>query len=344
VIGSAVMRALAIDRPGVAAVVERPVPEAGVGEVLVRVARVGLCGTDLSTYLGKNPLVSYPRVIGHEIAGRIECAGPEVPASWAQGTPVAISPYKNCGACAACRASRPNACRNNQTLGVQREGALAEFVVAPASRLHTSRSLDLDRLALVEPFSVGMHAVARARVTASDTVLVIGCGGVGAGAVAGAAGRGARVIAMDLDAGKRALARHLGAADEVSGDGDDPLGELLGLTGGEGPEVVIEAVGSPATYRLALEAVAACGRIACIGWVKGDVALEARHIVAKEVDLLGSRNAMGEFDEVIALFESGRVDPLRLITKRLGLEQVPDVFREWAARPSEMGKVLVALD
>lgn len=336
------MRALAIEAPGTARVVERAEPAAGPGDVVVSVKCVGLCGTDLSSYLGKNPLVSYPRVIGHEISGIIEAVGPGV-TGWAPGVAVAISPYKNCGDCPACRAGRPNACRNNQTLGVQREGALAERAVVPASRLFTSSRLSLEHLALVEPFSVGMHAVGRARVTSGDTVLVIGCGGVGAGAVAGAAGRGARVIALDLSEAKRAQARTLGATAAVDGGAPDVAEQIAALTSGDGPTVVIEAVGSPDTYRLALEVVASCGRIACLGWVKGDVALEARHIVAKEVDLLGSRNALDEFAEVIALFESGRIDPRLTVTHRVSIDEVPATLARWAAQPADVGKVLVSV-
>ena len=303
---------------------------------------MGLCGTDLSSFLGKNPLVSYPRVIGHEIAGVIESLGPGV-AGWAPGTRVAVSPYKNCGACPACRAHRPNACRNNQTLGVQRDGALAERAVVSARRLYTSPVLTLEHLALVEPFSVGMHAVGRARVTGDDTVLVIGCGGVGTGAVAGAAGRGARVIAFDVSDAKRALALRMGASAAVDPSAADAAGQIAALTGGDGPSVVIEAVGSAETYRFALDVVASCGRIACLGWVKGDVALEARQLVAKEVDLVGSRNALDEFAEVIALFESGRVDPLEAVTDRVTLDDVPQVLARWGSNPSSVGKVLVSV-
>jgi threonine dehydrogenase-like Zn-dependent dehydrogenase len=301
---------------------------------------VGLCGTDLSSFLGKNPLVSYPRVIGHEVAGVVEKVGAGV-TGWALGTHVAVDPYKNCGACPACAAGRPNACRNNQTLGVQRDGALAERVVVAADRLHTSSTLTLEHLALVEPFSVGMHAVTRARVGADDTVLVIGCGGVGTGAVAGAVGRGARVIAYDTAESKRAQAIRLGAADSVDAAADDALSRVLSLTAGDGPSVVIEAVGSPATYRFAVEVVAPCGRIACLGWVKGDVAIEARHLVAKEVDLFGSRNSLREFDEVIALFESRRIDPRQVVSERLPMDDVPDALVRWAAAPATVGKLLV---
>jgi len=336
------MRALAIDAPGSARVVERARPVPGAGEALVRVKRAGLCGTDLSTFLGKNPLVTYPRVIGHEIAGIIEAIGDGV-AGWPAGAAVTLSPYKHCGACAACRHARPNACRNNQTLGVQREGALAEFAVVSADRLFTSVSLSLDHLALVEPFCIGMHAVRRARVVQDDAVLVMGCGGVGAGAVAAAAGRGANVIAMDVDPDKLAQATALGARHTVISTDTEAAAHIRALTGGEGPDVVIEAVGKPATYRLALDLVAACGRIVYIGWVKGDIALEARQIVAKEVDILGSRNATDEFAEVIALFESGRIDPLALVTNRVLLDDVPAMFKRWAERPESVGKILVEI-
>ena len=336
------MKALMIEKPGTAIVVDRPEPIAGHGEVLVRVARAGLCGTDLGTFLGKNPLVSYPRVIGHEIAGIVAAAADGV-STVHEGTAVAISPYKNCGACAACQRGRPNACRNNQTLGVQREGALAELVAVPANRLYMSESLDVDHLALVEPFSIGMHAVRRGRVSGDDSVLVIGCGGVGAGAIAAAAHRGARVLGLDLDDAKLSLARAFGAIDACNSASPSVAQWIADHTKGEGPDVVIEAVGTAATYRFALETVASCGRVVCVGWVKGDVPLEARHIVAKEMEILGSRNATDEFADVIALFESRRIEPLRLVTHRVALVDAPAMLSEWARQPTAVGKVLVSV-
>jgi len=335
------MKALSIDSPGVARLVERARPVAGPGEVLLQVAFAGLCGTDLSAFLGKNPLIAYPRIIGHEIGGRVIDVGPGVDGAW-EGVAAAVSHYKNCGACLACRLGRPNACRGNETLGVQRDGALAEYAAVPASRLVPSTRLPLDVLALVEPFSIGMHAVRRTEVTPADTVLVLGCGGVGAGAIAAASALGARVIGLDLDAQKLEQARRLGAADVVDGRGD-VAGQVHALTGGDGPSVVIEAVGSPATYRLALELVAPCGRIGCVGWLKGDVPLEARLIVLKEVAILGSRNATDELAAVVALFESGKVDPLALVTHRVTLDDAPAMLGQWAAAPQAVGKILVSV-
>ena len=335
------MLALEIARPGLARVVARPDLSPGPGEVMLEVGFVGLCGTDLGTFAGKNPLVEYPRVIGHEVSGRVVDVGAGVERSWL-GVQAAVIPYKNCGACPACRLGRPNACVRNQTLGVQRDGALAQRAAVPAVRLVPSARLPLDVLALVEPFAIGMHAVVRAAVDAADTVLVIGCGGVGAGAVAAAAETGASVIALDLDPRKLEQARRLGAAHLVDGRGDVPA-QLQAITSGEGPSVAIEAVGSPATYRLALDVVAACGRVVCVGWLKGEVALEPRLVVLKEVTILGSRNATGELAAVVAMFESGRVDPRLVVTHRVPLDAAPAMLDRWAAAPQEVGKVLVSL-
>jgi threonine dehydrogenase-like Zn-dependent dehydrogenase len=307
--------------------------------VLLEVVYAGLCGTDLSTFLGKNPNVAYPRIIGHEIAGRVVALGDGVEPRWV-GARVAVSPYKNCGACPACRLGRPNACARNETLGVQRDGALADLAAVPVDRLVPSTKLPLDVLALVEPFSIGMHSVRRAEVTAADTVLVIGCGGVGAGAIAAAVSAGARVIGLDVEARKLDEARRLGAVAVVDGR-TSPAEHVGELTDGEGPSVVIEAVGATATYRLALDVVAPCGRIACVGWLKGDVPLEARLIVLKEVAILGSRNATDELKAVVAMFESGRVDPRSLVTHRVAFDDAPGMLQRWADAPGEVGKILV---
>lgn len=335
------MQALRIEQPGVARLVTAPDPVAAPGEVIVEVAYAGLCGTDLSTYRGKNPLISYPRIIGHEIAGRVVELGPGVDASYL-GVSAAVSPYKNCGQCAACRLARPNACVRNETLGVQRDGALAQFAAVPGERLVPSATLPLDVLALVEPFAIGMHAVGRGAVSPGERVLVIGCGGVGAGAIAAAAEAGAEVIALDVDRGKLAQAAELGAAHLVE-SGPDASDVIAALTAGDGPAVVIEAVGTPATYRMALELVAACGRVVFIGWVKGDVPLEARLMVLKEVTILGSRNATGELAAVVRMFESGRVDPRRLVTHRVPLDEAPAMLERWDAAPHAVGKVLVTV-
>ena len=183
------MKAIVLEEPGRAVVNDRRGTASQRRRGSAAGAEVGLCGSDLNSYRGRNPLVSYPRIPGHEIAATVVDPGSHT--EWAAGTQVTLSPYAACGRCAACERGRPNACRDNQTLGVQRDGALTELIAVPAAKLYRA-NLSLKELCLVEPLTVGFHAVGRGRVTAEDTVAVFGCGGVGLGVVAGAAFRGAR--------------------------------------------------------------------------------------------------------------------------------------------------------
>ena len=336
-----VMKALAITAPGHASVVDVDEPTAAPGEALVRVRRVGLCGSDLTTFLGKNPMVSYPRVLGHEISGTIEQLGADVPDPWRVGMNVTFTPYTACGTCPSCRSGRRNACRDNKTLGVQRDGALSELAVVPYQKLYVAPRLTLDELALVEPFSVGFHAASRGRVQAADTVLVMGCGGVGLGAAAGAASRGARVIALDTQDGKLALAKTVGATHLINATTTDARQAVMDMTGGDGPDVVIEAVGAAATYRQAVEWVAFCGRVVYIGYGKEPVSYETRLFVMKELDILGARNCLTEFPEVIAFFERHLFDPRVLISRTVAMAEVPEALAMWAANPGGTSKVMV---
>ena len=225
-------------------------------------------------------------------------------------------------------------------MGVQRDGALTELVAVPFHKLYTSPTLALDELALVEPFSVGFHAANRGRVRADDTVLVVGCGGVGLGAVAGAVSRGARVIAMDAQSPKLALATALGAQHVVT-SGDAAREQVMGLTNGDGPDVVIEAVGSLATYRLAVEWVKFCGRVVYIGYGKELVPYETKLFVQKELDILGARNCLEEFTDVISFFEKKSFDPHIVVSHSIGIDEVPDALAHWVAHPGATSKIMV---
>jgi threonine dehydrogenase-like Zn-dependent dehydrogenase len=336
------MKALFIRKPGVIEAGEVVKPQAGQGEVLLRVRLVGLCGSDINTYRGKNPLVELPRIPGHEIAATIEATGPGVPEAFRAGTNVTLSPYSACGECPACRRGRANACRSNQTLGVQRDGALTEYVVAPWQKLLEAPGLSLHQLCLVEPLSVGFHAAARGRVAEKDTVAVIGSGAVGLGAVAGAAFRGARVIAVDVDACKLRVARKAGAMETIN-PVDEPLAERMAeLTDGDGPDVVVEAVGLPQTYRSAVEMVAFTGRVVYIGYAKESVEYETRLFVQKELDILGSRNAtIEDFREVIRMLAAGTFPVEDVISKVCHMEEAGTVFSDWNRNPGAFTKILV---
>ena len=291
------MKTFQIQAPGSAALIDQPAPESK-ADVLLRVSLVGMCGTDLTTFRGGNAMVKFPRVPGHEVAATVIEGGDLKP-----GTAVTLSPYTSCGKCPSCKRGRVNACQFNETMGVQRDGAMTEYIRVPQEKLHTA-NLSLKELALVEPLTVGTHAVARGRVTASDTVAVFGCGGIGLGAIAAAAFRGARTIAIDMDDTKLEIARKAGAAHLINTKNEDLHARLVEITG-SGPDVMIEAIGLPVTFRAAVEEVAFTGRVVYIGYAKEPVSYETRLFVQKELDILGSRNALPEdFLEVIRMLEA----------------------------------------
>lgn len=335
------MKAIVLESQGKAALVQVPEPAtASADHILLRVHRIGLCGSDLNSFRGLNPLVTYPRILGHEAAATVAELNPNHP-EWQPGTPVTLSPYTNCGTCASCLRGRPNACQFNQTLGVQRDGALAEYITVPADRLYRA-SLSLRELCLVEPLTVGFHAASRGRVTESDTVAVIGCGGVGLGAVAGAAFRGATVIGVDVEDTKLATARKAGAAHSINTATSDMHAELQRITGGRGPDVIIEAIGLPQTFRAAVEEVAFTGRVVYIGYAKKEVAYETRLFVQKELDILGSRNAQPEdFRAVIQMLEEKRFPVDEAITHTVSMEEAPAILAAWDKDPAHFGKIMI---
>lgn len=334
------MKALYIDEPGRASIHTIDPVRAPDDEVLLRVRLVGLCGSDLNSFRGKNPLVQYPRIPGHEIAATVVEASKARP-ELAAGTNVTLSPYTNCGACASCKRGRPNACQFNQTLGVQRDGALTEFVSIPAEKLYPA-NLTLKELCVVEPLTVGFHAIARGRVTESDIVAVFGCGGVGLGAVAASAFHGGTTIAVDLDDAKLEIARRAGARHTINTSRESLHGKLQELTSGRGPDVIVEAIGLPETFRSAVEQVAFTGRVVYIGYAKQPVSYETRLFVMKELDILGSRNALPEdFRAVIRMLEEKRFPVEEMISSVVGLDEAPAALEAWSENPARYSKIIV---
>jgi threonine dehydrogenase-like Zn-dependent dehydrogenase len=237
-----------------------------------------------------------------------------------------------------------NACRFNQTLGVQRDGALTGYFSMPLAKLYAA-ALPVEELCLVEPLTVGCHAVARGRVKAADTVAIYGCGGVGLGAVAAASFRGARVIAIDIDDKKLAIAQRAGAQHVIHSLREDVSAKLLEWTDGHGPDVVIEAIGRPDTFRAAVEQVAFTGRIVYIGYAKDLVSYETKYFVQKELDILGSRNALPEdFKEVIRMFEQKRFPTDEAISATVPLEEAPAMLKAWSENPAAYTKIMITLD
>lgn len=339
------MKAIQISAPETIQIVERSMPQAGRGDVLLKIKYVGFCGSDLSTFLGKNLMVEYPRIPGHEISAEIVSMGEEVPANFKIGQAVTVVPYTNCGQCSSCRKGRFNACRYNQTLGVQRDGAMQQFLAVPWQKLIADEQLSAKELAMVEPLTVGFHAVDRGRVTDNDVVMVLGCGMIGSGAVVRAALRGARVIAVDVDDQKLALAKQIGATHCINSSTQNMHEVLQEITNGHGPDVIIEAAGNPITYQLALEEAAFAARVVCIGYAKSDISFATKLWVQKEIDILGARNATpSDFEAVVHYLKQGTFPLNEMITQIIQPEEAHNAVAAWAANPGKVMKIIVQFE
>lgn len=337
------MKAIQISHTQELNIVELEEPRAlAPGEVMLRLQYVGFCGSDLNTFMGRNGMALNPVIPGHEVGAIIEAVGSEVPEGLKPGMVVTCNPYTNCNKCASCRNGRVNACQHNETLGVQRHGAMRERIILPWEKVIPAGLLTPKTCALIEPMSVGFHAVSRAQVTDVDVVLVIGCGMVGMGAVVRAATRGATVVAADLDDEKLALAKQMGASYTINTKTDDVHVRLLEMTSGFGPDVVIEAVGSTATYQMAVDEVAFTGRVICIGYAKSEVSFQTKYFVQKELDIRGSRNAMpSDFRAVIHYLERGTCPVDQLITKVIKPEEALQTMQWWSENPGKVFRILV---
>jgi threonine dehydrogenase-like Zn-dependent dehydrogenase len=311
------------------------------GLVRIGVRHIGLCGSDLNTFKGLNPLVQLPRIPGHEIGGVIIAAGEGVAARYAPGRRVIVMPYTNCGECTACRKGRPNACRYNRTLGVQQDGGLAEEIVLPAEKLILNESLQARHLALVEPLSVGFHAVARGRVEAGDRVVVLGCGMIGMGVLIAAVARGAEVVAVDLSAEKRALALEFGAKQTIDANGEDVVARVKAWTNDDGADVAFEAVGLPATFTQAIDLACFGGRVVYVGYSKAPVTYQTQFFNLKELDIMGSRNAlMADFLAVVSHLEAIGDKASRLISKVIDFEDAESALPYWDANRNALKVVI----
>lgn len=336
------MKAIQITAPEQVQITNLEMPVLQSGEVLVRIRYVGFCGSDLNTFLGKNPMVKLPVIPGHEVGAEIVAVANDVPSHLEPGMAVTLNPYTNCGKCASCRNGRVNACKDNETLGVQRNGSMREFLTIPWQKVIPAAGLSVKECALIEPLSVGFHAVDRGLVTDLDIVMVIGCGMIGIGAIIRSVLRGTTVIAVDMDDEKLALVRTLGVKYTINSKTENVHERLQTFTQGFGPDVVIEAVGSPVTYVMAVEEVAFTGRVVCIGYAKSDVMFQTKLFVQKELDIRGSRNALpADFRAVIHYLQQGKCPKETFISKVIQPEEALSALQAWSANPGKVFRILV---
>lgn len=336
------MRAILCEKPGALALVERPTPQPGPGEVLVRMRRVGVCGTDFHIFQGKHPFLQYPRVIGHELSGEIAAAGEG--SALRAGQPVSILPYLACGRCVACRKGRTNCCQTIQVLGVHRDGGLAEFLTVPEAYALPADGITLDQAAMIEFLSIGAHGVRRSGLTGDDRVLVAGAGPIGMAAMIFAKLRGAQVTAIDLRDDRLALCRDRLGVDATVNAREDVPARLSAMTGGDFFDVVFDATSNLASMQQGLGYVAHGGTYVLLSIVQDPIAFPDPEFHKRETTLLASRNATREdFLDVMAAMRAGRIPTDALNTHKAPLAALPEALPLWLRPESGVVKALVEL-
>ncbi|MBX3276520.1 MAG: zinc-binding alcohol dehydrogenase family protein [Acidobacteria bacterium] len=337
------MKTIVLDCPGHFSTADRSFPQPNKGEALVRIRRVGVCGTDLRAFRGKQPFFSYPRVPGHELAGEIIEVGENADGLKA-GDRCAIEPYMNCGACTACRRGRTNCCARLQLFGVHIDGGMCEQMAVPTSKLHRSDALSLDQLALVEPLSIGAHAVARAQIEAGEYALVVGAGPIGLSVIQFAAAAGARVIVMDINRERLDFAaRHFNVEATIEA-GNDAAKKLLEITSGDMPTLVFEATGNPSSMNASFDLPSHGGRIVLVGLFQGDLTFHDPDAHRRELTIICSRNATAaDFRFVMNLLEENDIDIDPWITHRATLDDLIAQFQHWLDPRSRFIKAVVEI-
>ncbi|MDR1835180.1 MAG: zinc-binding alcohol dehydrogenase family protein [Fusobacteriaceae bacterium] len=306
------MNVVFIEEPGKIELKEREIPAPGKGEALLKIKYCGICGSDLATFTGNQPFTTYPRIPGHEFSAEIVQIG-ENPRGLKPGDIVTANPYFNCGRCYSCRRGILNACVSNETMGVQRDGSFSEYVVMPVERIYPGKGLSAKTLALIEPFSIGYHAVSRGHVKPGHKVLVIGAGAIGIFAAISAKLRGAEVHIADVFAKRLENALKFGLDGTIDVSKENLTEKSKEITGGNGYDVCIEAVGSGATFLDCIEQAATGADIILIGNGKKEVTFNHSILLKKELNVFGSRNSLKkDFEELIELVSSGKVviDPI----------------------------------
>jgi 2-desacetyl-2-hydroxyethyl bacteriochlorophyllide A dehydrogenase len=340
------MKAIQLEKPQSFRAIQIEEPGApGPGQALVRILRVGICGSDYSGYLGKMPFYSYPRIPGHELGVEVLAVGAGV-TQVKPGDRCAVEPYMNCQHCFACQRGHGNCCEHLKVLGVMMDGGLCERMLVPARKLHSSTKLTWEQLALVETLAIGCHAVNRSQAQPTDTVLVIGAGPIGLSVIEFAKLSGARTVVLDLNEKRLAFCREqMGVPHTIRSKGDGTeLEALQQLTGGTLAPVVIDATGSHASMSHALQYVSFAGRLVFVGITTQEISFGHPLLHRREMTLMGSRNALPpDFTRIIQLIEVGRIDTRPWITHQATFEEMIGVFPSWLKPDSAVIKAVVQM-
>jgi 2-desacetyl-2-hydroxyethyl bacteriochlorophyllide A dehydrogenase len=338
------MRSLVCIRPGEFEYREIDAPVLKPGHAIIRIRRIGICGTDLHAFEGTQPYFEYPRILGHELAG--DLVDLDKTPGFTPGEAVTFIPYLNCGKCIACRTGTPNCCVQIKVCGVHTDGGMVEYLTVPSSSLIHGKGLNYDELALVEPLAIGAHAVRRAGVTDGEFVLVIGAGPIGLGTMESARIVGGQVIAMDIKEDRLKFCRdRLQLLHTINAASADSMEQLRSITKGDMPTVVIDATGSRKAITNAFQYMAHGARFVLVGLQKEEICFSHPEFHKREATLMSSRNAARlDFEQVMNSMEKGLIDPTTYITHRVSFGQVKEEFESWLDPANGVIKAMVELE
>ena len=339
------MYAIKYDGPRKVQCVEIDKPQAGENEALIKVRSAGICGSDIGAFRGTNGLVTYPRIIGHEVAGEILSIPEHNKKGLKAGDHVIVDPYLYCGSCYPCSIGRTNCCTDLKVLGVHAEGGMSEYFVHPADMLwKLPKDMPWELAPIAEPLTIALHGIHRGGLKAGEHVAIIGAGPIGILAAMAAIAYGAHPIMIDLVDERLEAARKLGVRYTVNSGREDTAAKVSEYTGGRMAELVMECSGANPAVRSALDLVSNAGRITLTGWPKKETPLPTDVITKKEVDIRGARTSANEFEEAIDLIHTGKVDARKILTKVVTIKEAPGTIIVIEKNPGDYMKVNVVMD
>lgn len=337
------MRSIVCVEPGVLESVNTEIPEPKAGEVLVRIKAIGICGTDIHAYGGNQPYFEYPRILGHELSGVIEKTGDNTRVK--TGVSVYIIPYLHCGVCIACRKGKTNCCTNINVLGVHKDGGMQDYICVPESAVVETEGLPFNEMAVIECLSIGAHGVRRADISPDDTVLVLGAGPIGMGAVQFAKVKGAKVFISDVKQDKLKFCLDEFNVDATIDATKDVTEQLSKLTNGEFPTVIIDCTGSVKAMESAFYNLAHGGKIVFVSVIKAPVTFDDPEFHKRETTLLGSRNAtLEDFEYVVSCLKNGSVKANNFVTHTTKFDNFINDFTAWVKEDSGVIKAVIEMD
>lgn len=337
------MKAIVIDKPYEVEIRDVPMPTVGEGEALLRVLYVGICGADVASYTGNQPFTTYPRIPGHEFSAEI-IEIPENDKGLKKGDVVTCNPYFNCGKCYSCERGHVNCCTDNRTMGVQRDGAFCEYISMPVERIYPGMGLTAKELALIEPFSISRHAISRAAIHQTDSVLIVGAGPIGLFALLAAKQFAGKIAVADVLNNRLDLAMSYGADGVVNTATEDIAKFTEEFTDGRGFDVCIEACGRPETFLMCIDEAAYAANIILIGNGKRETTFLHSIILKKELNIFGSRNAMKQdFLDNIELAASGKVDVMKMVSGVYEMDKAAEAFDALAHNKGDLAKLLIRI-